>query len=240
MVWQCSVDRLADLVAIIIFAYLGLLQVVGIILAIQTRKVKVKVLNDSKYIAALIYISSIVLIVIVIINFTVGGYINVAEVFYSGGLLLATTAFLGLTFIPKMVSLYKDPLGENIFSKNSSTIEVSRSGALSLKKRGDKVLELEARVKELEGLLRESVVRNKHSQLHVGIVWRCYSCMQVPGSEGLEVSGVSSCKLMADTTNDNIKESRGDDVTEQLELNNGHALQEDDHRVSSTYSVTSV
>ena len=154
---------------IIILIYLGLLQVIGIILAIQTRKVKVKVLNDSKYIAALIYISSIVLIILVVISFTAVGYINVAEVFYSGGLLLATTAFLCLTFIPKMVSLYKDPLGENIFSKNNSTIEVSRSGALSIKKRGDRVLELESRVKELEGLLRESMVRKQLST-------SCFTC----------------------------------------------------------------
>ena len=145
--------------SIVIFTYLGLLQVIGIILAIQTRKVKVKLLNDSKYIAALIYISSIVLIIIAIIRFTLGDYINVTEVFYSGGLILATTAFLSLTFIPKMVSLYRDPLGENIFSKHTSTIEVGRSGALTLKRKEDRVSELEARVKELEELLKENQVR---------------------------------------------------------------------------------
>lgn len=158
-VWQCSTNKIADVVSIVIFTYLGLLQVIGIILAIQTRKVKVKVLNDSKYIAALIYISSIVLIIIAIIRFTLGDYINVTEVFYSGGLILATTAFLSLTFIPKMVSLYRDPFGENIFSKHTSTIEVSRSGALTLKRKEDRVSELEARVKELEELLKENQVR---------------------------------------------------------------------------------
>lgn len=158
-VWQCSTNKIADVVSIVIFTYLGLLQVIGIILAIQTRKVKVKVLNDSKYIAALIYISSIVLIIIAIIRFTLGDYINVTEVFYSGGLILATTAFLSLTFIPKMVSLYRDPFGENIFSKHTSTIEVGRSGALTLKRKEDRVSELEARVKELEELLKENQVR---------------------------------------------------------------------------------
>ena len=139
MVWQCSTNTIMDVVSIVIFVYLGLLQLIGIILAIQTRKVKVKVLNDSKYIAALIYISSIVIIIIAIIRFTLTGYINVAEVFYSGGLLLATTAFLCLTFIPKMVSLYKDPHGENIFSQHSSTIEVGRLGVLSIRKKADRV-----------------------------------------------------------------------------------------------------
>ena len=158
MVWQCSVNRLADIVSIVIFSYLGLLQIIGIILAIQTRKVRVKVLNDSKYIAALIYISSIVLVVIAIIRFTLGDYINVTEIFYSGGLLVATTSFLSLTFIPKMVSLKRDPLGENIFSKHTSTIEIGKSGALTLRNKNERVSELEARVKELEDLLRENEV----------------------------------------------------------------------------------
>ena len=118
---------------------------------------KVKVLNDSKYIAALVYISSIVLIIIAIIRFTLANRIHVTEVFYSGGLILATTAFLSLTFIPKMISLYRDPLGEKIFSKHQSTIEVGRAGALSIRKKADGVTELEERIKELEALLKAKV-----------------------------------------------------------------------------------
>ena len=83
--------------------------------------------------------------------------INVTEIFYSGGLLLATTVFLSLTFIPKMISLYRDPQGEKIFSKNASTIEVGRAGALSIRNKADKVLELEGRIKELETRLKEKV-----------------------------------------------------------------------------------
>ena len=58
-----------------------------------------------------------------------------------------------------MVSLYRDPLGENIFSKHSSTIEVSKAGAMSIRKKFDKVSELEAKIKELEAQLSESKVR---------------------------------------------------------------------------------
>ena len=118
---------------------------------------KVKVLNDSKYIIALIYISSIVLVLIAIIRFTLGSLINATEVFYSGGLLVATTAFLSLIFVPKMVSLYRDPHGEKIFSKHSSTIEVGRAGALSIRKKEDVVSELEQKIKQLEARLKEKV-----------------------------------------------------------------------------------
>jgi gamma-aminobutyric acid type B receptor len=159
MVWQCSVDHVSDIVNIVLFAYLGFLQFIGVILALRTRKVKIKVLNDAKYIITLVYISSIVLILIAIIRFTVVSMIHVTEVFYSGGLLVATTAFLALTFIPKMISLYRDPQGVEIFSKNAaSVIEVSRAGALSIRNKPDKMTELEERIKELETRLKEKVL----------------------------------------------------------------------------------
>eukprot|EP00731_Ephydatia_muelleri_P021190 Em0013g917a len=72
----------------VLFGYKGLIQVVAILLAFGTRKVKVKGLNDSKYIAAIIYVTSICLVV-VIISFA--------------------------TLRDKVYVLYKDPLGEKIF-----------------------------------------------------------------------------------------------------------------------------
>ena len=88
------------------FAYLALLQIIGIILAIQTRKVKIKLLNDSKYIAALIYISSIALLLIMIVTLLPLNLINVKEGVFSGSLLVATTIFLALVFIPKVGYTY--------------------------------------------------------------------------------------------------------------------------------------
>lgn len=157
MFWQCSVDHISDIVNIIFFVYLGFLQLIGLILALRTRKVKVKVLNDAKYIITLVYVSSIVLVIIAIVRFTLESMMHVSEVFYSGGLLLATTVFLSLTFVPKMISLYRDPQGENIFSKNASTVEVGRAGALSIRNKSNKVIELEERIKELETRLKEKV-----------------------------------------------------------------------------------
>ena len=81
-----------------------MLQVAAVILAFKTRKVKIKALNDSKYVAAIIYITSTV-IVARIIAFALDYYIITTEVLFSGGLMLATTVFLGFIFIPK-VSVY--------------------------------------------------------------------------------------------------------------------------------------
>ena len=102
-VWRCyAVGTLPFILDIIIFVYLGLLQFVGIILAFQTRKVNVTVLNDSKSIATLIYISSIVLVVIVLITFILRSYINVSAAVFSGGILILATFFLVLIFVPKV------------------------------------------------------------------------------------------------------------------------------------------
>ena len=104
--WRCyDVGTRPFILDIIIFVYLGLLQFVGIILAFQTRKVNISALNDSKAIAILIYISSIVLVVIVLITFILRSYINVSAAVFSGGILVLATFFLVLIFIPKVSNM---------------------------------------------------------------------------------------------------------------------------------------
>lgn len=102
MVWQCSTDNNSGRVIAVVFFYLVFLQVAAIVLAIQTRRVKIKVLNDSKYIIALIYISSITVLVLAVVQFVLGAIININELIVSGVFFIATTSFLSLTFIPKV------------------------------------------------------------------------------------------------------------------------------------------
>ena len=74
----------------------------GIILAVQTRDVVITVLNDSKSVAVLIYISSVVLVVISFIRLFLRHYINVSAAIYCGGILLLATVFLIIIFCPKV------------------------------------------------------------------------------------------------------------------------------------------
>ena len=85
----------------LIFGYLAVLQVIGILLAFQTRKVKVKGLRDSKFIAAIVYISSIVLIVLALVNFSLRLFINIGTGIFVVGILTLTTLILALVFVPK-------------------------------------------------------------------------------------------------------------------------------------------
>ena len=64
---------------IFLFAYLAVLQILGIMLA---RKVKVKSLRDLTFVTANVYISSIVIVVFILITFALRTYINAYS--YSG------------------------------------------------------------------------------------------------------------------------------------------------------------
>jgi len=86
----------------VLYGYKGLLQVTALILAFRTRKVKVKGLDDSKYIAAAIYITSIVLAVIIVATYTLADYVNVFPAVVGAGFLLGTTMILVLVFVPKV------------------------------------------------------------------------------------------------------------------------------------------
>ena len=102
-VWRCyEVGSPPFYCDLLIFIYLALLQIVGIVLAFQTRKVKIRVLNDSKFVAALVYISSIVLVVIVLTTFILRSYINISAALFSGGIIILATVFLVLMFVPKV------------------------------------------------------------------------------------------------------------------------------------------
>ena len=76
--------------------------VVGMLLAFHTRRVKIKGLNDSKFVATIIYISSIVLVALALVTFALRAYINIGTGVFVAGILTLMTIFLTLNFIPKV------------------------------------------------------------------------------------------------------------------------------------------
>ncbi len=84
------------------YIYLLLIQVTAFILSIITWKVKIKVLNDSKEMMAIVYTSSGIMIVLGIVTFALGTRFILNEVLFCLGIMAATTVFLSLTFVPKV------------------------------------------------------------------------------------------------------------------------------------------
>lgn len=97
---------------LLLLCYKGLVQVVAIFLAFGTRKVKVKGLNDSKYIAAIIYGTSVALVVIIISFAALQGWTSVLAGIFSMGFWLAATMIVTLVFLPKV---RVDGLGKRVY-----------------------------------------------------------------------------------------------------------------------------
>ena len=73
----------------------------GLILACVTRKVKIDPLNDSRYSAALVYISTLFLLGSLAIFFLIEDN-NLYAAVWTTYVLAEVCAFLGLNFIPKV------------------------------------------------------------------------------------------------------------------------------------------
>lgn len=86
----------------IIIGYKLILQVIGAFLAYNIRKVKIKGLNDSREISAVLYVTTIITCAIAVVNFVFGNYINVDGAVFGFGICTATTCVLTFIFIPKV------------------------------------------------------------------------------------------------------------------------------------------
>lgn len=84
------------------YAYKGLLQLVAMFMAFTTRRVKIKALNDSKEIAVIVYINSIILTLLAVVEFALNRFHEVHTVLFGLALMVQATVFLTLVFIPKV------------------------------------------------------------------------------------------------------------------------------------------
>ena len=85
------------------FLYLALLQFIAVILAIQTRNVKIRILNDSKEVAIIIYFTSFVMIVMLASTFILSDYNNVSDGIFGSSLMVSTSVTLIVVFLPKVI-----------------------------------------------------------------------------------------------------------------------------------------
>ena len=88
----------------ILYGYKMLLQIIALLLAFSIRKVKIKGLNDAKYIGATIYVTSVVLAVIIVATYTLKNVIDAFAALFCTGFVVGTTVILILVFLP-LVSL---------------------------------------------------------------------------------------------------------------------------------------
>ena len=68
-----------------------MIQLIGVVLAFSIRKVKIKGLNDSKEISIILYITSIILVIVIVITLALGDYVNVNGGTFGLGISTAST-----------------------------------------------------------------------------------------------------------------------------------------------------
>ena len=82
------------------------LQIIALVLAFATRKVKVKGLDDAKFIVVTVYVTSIIVLAVTILaTYSLKEVINGFAALFCTGFLIGTTVILGLVFVP-LVSVY--------------------------------------------------------------------------------------------------------------------------------------
>ena len=101
--YQCSSDLwIRYFILAVIYVYMAILQASALYFAFQTRKVKVKGLNDAKYIAIIVYTVGILILINLVTTFALPTYVTVYATIYGTCLWISATAVLGLSFIPKV------------------------------------------------------------------------------------------------------------------------------------------
>ncbi|XP_058454034.1 gamma-aminobutyric acid type B receptor subunit 2 [Malaya genurostris] len=89
-----------------LYAYKGLLLIVGVYMAWQTRHVKIPALNDSQYIGVSVYSVVITSATVVLLTNLLYERVTLAFVITSAFILVSTTATLCLLFLPKVKGIF--------------------------------------------------------------------------------------------------------------------------------------
>jgi len=87
----------------VLFVYKGLVLLAGLFLAFETRKVKIKSLNESRFVAMSVYGAAIASIALTPIGLFLQDFPSVQYLILGMVMLLITTSILSLVFISKVI-----------------------------------------------------------------------------------------------------------------------------------------
>lgn len=88
---------------VILYAYILLTQLIAVFLAFRTRKVEIKILNDAKYIAIIIYLTSIIITIMIVCAVLLSNFLNADGAVFGGLIYIFITTVLCVLFIPKVI-----------------------------------------------------------------------------------------------------------------------------------------
>ena len=101
--WRCNWgDPVFFFYLIVYYFSILVVLILALVFAFRTRKVKIEVLNDAKWISAIVYITVPVVVMSFAFEFVPGAWVQVSTAIYCIGLFTLSTVFLGFVFIPKV------------------------------------------------------------------------------------------------------------------------------------------
>ena len=106
----------------ILYGYKAILQVIALTFSFSIGKIKIKGLNDAKFIAVAVYVTSVVTTVIFVSLYSLKTYLNLYAMLFSFGFFVGTTFILVLVFLPKVC----DPKKNNRTTKHSYLMNTGR------------------------------------------------------------------------------------------------------------------
>ena len=74
-------------------------------MAVKTRNVKIKAVNDSKDVIDIVYIVALASVCMLVFSYVLQDYSNIGTGFFIVSMLLGATGTITLTFVPKVSSL---------------------------------------------------------------------------------------------------------------------------------------
>lgn len=87
---------------LVLYLYSVILQITALVLAFKIRKVEINVLNDSKEISAIVYITAVINVELIVVSILLADSSNIELLLFHSGVLLLTTLIVGLIYIPKV------------------------------------------------------------------------------------------------------------------------------------------
>ena len=98
-------SKVLPIISGVLYGYKGVVQILALLLAFRTRKIKVKGLDDAKGIISAVYISSVGVTLLVVSKFLLEGYISGFVILPACCVILTTTAVMALVFLPLVSEL---------------------------------------------------------------------------------------------------------------------------------------
>ncbi|CAH1786256.1 unnamed protein product [Owenia fusiformis] len=139
----------------VMYGYKGILLLFGVLLAYETRSVKMKQLNDSRFVAMAIYNVVVLCIITAPVTLIIGSQQDATFAFVAVAIILCCLLSMGLIFVPKVVELIRNPDNgldsKSVIDSLASKEEEERHQRLVAENEETKQLiaEKEAKIKEL-------------------------------------------------------------------------------------------